>query len=793
MTNRVTGAVHTPVTTTVYDVDGLGISETVADSTGGDAARTESRTYNSHGLAETSTDAAGKTTRLEYDAYGNQTKEFDSDGGEVDSTYDAEGRLLTETLVGYTGDPNNPGAPTNLVTASYAYDPAGRLASETDAMGWVTSYTYTDNGLQATITRRDPVSGASFVQESNAYDAAGNLLSQTTNNGTTTTTFAVDAANRTTASTLDPAGLNRVSSFEYSTDDQQVAETVSGSAGVLSRSETMYDPAGRAVAHTVLNGTTAPVARWKLNDTSGLTATDSAGNSPATGTSGVTWSSAHGGSAIFDGTGGRLTTTAPALDSARGFTVSAWVNLADNTRTHTVASATGRRQSPFELRFDASNHWQFVVRQADADSAAATAVTSTAAPALNTWTQLTGVYDPAAGTLKLYVNGASPASATAPKTFTGVGPFQIGSDLTNGTVGNLWQGSLSDVQLYSRPLTSTEVSSVYQGTAPAAGAGAIRTSQLVDQDGLATAVVDPNGNVTNYDYDEAGQAVVTVAPAVLTETNGGAPVATRAVSYTGYDTFGEQTESKDPNGNVTVTAYDAAGRPTSTTLPSYTPPGTSTPISPVSTIAYDTLGQVTSQTDPLGKITRYTYDQLGRVAKVTTPDLAATTFTYDALGDRLTSTDPTGAVHASTYDYLGHQLTTTDVVRQDGTSYTTHYSYHPSGWVSAVQSPSGVTSSTTYDAAGEPVTLTDAAGNISTTAYDGLGRVVRNTAPDGTYTTTTYDMAGRAVATKAYDSNNVLLSTRTSAYDNANQVVAATDARAPRRRSATTRPVCSPR
>ena len=38
---------------------------------------------------------------------------------------------------------------------SRAYDPAGRLASVTDSMGWVTSYTYLDNGLTATVIRSD--------------------------------------------------------------------------------------------------------------------------------------------------------------------------------------------------------------------------------------------------------------------------------------------------------------------------------------------------------------------------------------------------------------------------------------------------------------------------------------------------------------------------------------------------------------------------------------------------------------------------------------------------------------
>jgi RHS repeat-associated protein len=781
VTNRVTGAVHTPRTTTVYDDDGLALSETVEDLTGGDAARTESNTYNQFGQVLTTTDAAGKVTGFEYDVYGNQKAENDSDGGRVESVFDAEGRMVSETLKGYTGDPNHPSTATDLTTTYNTYDPAGRLASEKDAMGWVTSYTYTDNGLEATVTKQNTATGESFVQLSRAYDAAGNLASETGNNGATTTTFVNDAANRVTSATLDPVTLKRTSTFEYSADDFQVAETVSDATNpVLSKSESLYDALGHDLAHTTYNGainnTLVPVARWKLNETSGSTAADSAGNSPASGNSGVTWSTAHGGSASFDGSTGRLLTTAPSVDTGRSFTVSAWLNLTDASKTRKALGALGNRQNAFDLRYDDTNRWEFVVKQADVDNASSIAAASTTVPALNTWTHLTGVYDASAGTIKLYVNGALEDTDNT-TTFTATGPFRIGSGTWNGSLGNFWQGGIADVQLYQKALSASEVSSVYAGTAPAAGAGVIRTSQVLDYDGNATSVVDPAGNVTNYTYDEAGQQVVTTAPTVNTETNGGTPVATRAVSYTGYDTFGEETEDKDPNGNVTVTAYDAAGRVSSTTGASYTPPGSATPITPVTSNQYDSLGQLTSTTDPLGRVTSYTYDQLGNVAKVVAPDLTASTFTYDANGEQLSATDATGATSSTTYDYLGRTASATQVVRQDNNaSYTTVYTYDSHGFLKSARTPSGVTSSQTYNAAGEPVTMTDAAGNSTSTDYDGLGRPTKTTSPDGTYATRTYDLAGRVTDVRLYSSAGVQQTATSTTYDNLGQQTSATDA-----------------
>src|SRR5262249_58200935 len=128
-------------------------------------------------------------------------------------------------------DPTNPGPPTDVVMVSKAYAPAGRLASVTDAMGWVTSYTYTDNGLTARVTRRDPASGATFVTEDDTYDPAGNLATRTTNNGATTVSYLLDPAGRTTSSTADPTGLRRTITSTYSADHLVLNTTVSDPAG----------------------------------------------------------------------------------------------------------------------------------------------------------------------------------------------------------------------------------------------------------------------------------------------------------------------------------------------------------------------------------------------------------------------------------------------------------------------------------------------------------------------------------------------------------------------------------
>ena len=170
VTDRVTGAVHTARTSTSYDADGDVTTQTVADLTGGDASRTTTSTYNAHDQLISSNDPGGATTGYAYDAYGDKASATDPAGNVTGYAYDPDGRLLTVTLQDSTGTPANPQAAAPLVESSRAYDPAGRLASMTDAMGFTTSYTYTGNGLLATQTRANPQAGTSFTQESDTYN-----------------------------------------------------------------------------------------------------------------------------------------------------------------------------------------------------------------------------------------------------------------------------------------------------------------------------------------------------------------------------------------------------------------------------------------------------------------------------------------------------------------------------------------------------------------------------------------------------------------------------------------------
>lgn len=788
VTDRVTGAVHTVQDTSTYDIDGDLLSETAADTTGGDASRTASYTYDSYDRKASSTDPARAVTNYTYDAYGHVASETDPAGNVTGYAYDPNDHLLTMTLQNYTGSPAGSQQAAPLIEDSRAYDPAGRLASVTDAMGRVTSYTYTDDGLTAAITRSGP-GGGSYVQEADTYDPAGNLVTQVTDNGAASTNYSVDAADRVASQTVDPSGLDRVTAYTYDPDDHVATQAVSQGANAPIQSTTYtYDPMGNKTSEMVDDpGAEGPAAWWTLTQTSGTTVADTSGTGNAATASGVGWS---GSGAVLSGQSGEITTRGPVVDTTGSFSVSAWVMMSAKTgNDEDVASQDAASVSGFYLKYNSgSGTWQFTRPEQDENNPPNWSTADSGAGAqTGVWTFLTGVFNANTGAVQLYVNGADngvDGSDSSP--LPANGPVEIGAAKWDGqTGGGTFDGSLTNVELYPTALSPAEVANLYgQGR----GGGDITrdnvtTNWQVDQLGQVVEETNPDGITTGYSYDEAGSRSVVTGPPVITQTGGGAPATARSVATTGYNSFGEVAESRNPDGYTTTYAYDADGRNSSTTLPSYTQPGASSPVSGTSTQKYDTLGEMIAQTDPDGNTMQYSYDQLGDKTGQTDPGGGVTTTAYDADGEQLSQTGPTGAQTTATYDYLDRQLTDTAVERYpSAAAYTTTTSYaataaDPSGaWKSSVTTPDGVATSYGYNAAGETTQIIDGAGDTTRYSYDALGRQVNTVSPDGTSTAVTYDPAGNQLAKSSLDASGKTLTTETAAFNGEGDQLSTTDA-----------------
>ncbi|WP_412794223.1 LamG-like jellyroll fold domain-containing protein [Streptomyces sp. MS06] len=794
ITDRVTGAVHSALSTTAFDDDGNVTSQTVSDTSGGDSSRTRRWTYDAYDHVATRSDANavagaanGNTLTFTYDTSGNRTKEVDSAGEETRSTYDAEGRLLTRGLM-YTGDPVAPQTASLLTESSRAYDPAGRLASLTDAMGNTTSYTYTDDGLLAKATRTSADGNSSYVLQSNTYDAAGNLTQTARDNGETVIQYQVDASSRTTSTTVDPTGVDRVTSVSYTPDDEIATRNEHDSSGWDRTVTSTYDHMGNVLSQTLYGDASGhPSGWWKLDQSSGTTVTDASGTGHTARATDVTWS---GGAASLNGSTSALATNGPVLDTSASYTVSAWVNLDSNpSRNYTVLSQDGTHRSAFYLGYENNlGTWDMRAVNQDAPVGGSWSyqrAVATDPAATNTWTQLTGVYDATSQELRLYVDGQLQATTPYTTAWNATGPLQIGRTKWSDTYTDYVPGSISDTQVYQRALSASEISSLYGKGRTGGTVGSSdeqTTTWTYDQRGLPTSTTDAENHTTTYAHDEAGNLVVTTAPAVQAEADGTNPVTVHPVTTSGFNTFGESVEEQTPDGLVTTTAYDADGNKVSRTLPPYTPAGAATPNAGTTVWTYDSQGNQTSVTTPGGRTTSYLYDQMGDLAQVTAPDDTTTHATYDTAGDQLTATDGTGAQTQATYDFLGRKLTQTTLERRPSTrTLTTTYSYAPTtgnpygAHLSSVTSPGGVSSSYGYNRAGDVTAVTDGAGNTTSYTYDFQGNRQKTTLADGTWSETDYDAAGRPTLAKQYDASDNLLAQRSMQYDGVGNLVAATD------------------
>jgi RHS repeat-associated protein len=298
-------------------------------------------------------------------------------------------------------------------------------------------------------------------------------------------------------------------------------------------------------------------------------------------------------------------------------------------------------------------------------------------------------------------------------------------------------------------------------------------------DKLST-ITDPGSNVYTFTYNSGNLTGVNNANtggwAYSYGSNGLLATKTdpesNIVTYDNYDSNNRLTSTTDPTGKIRGYVFQAVSSPGK--VPDPYPPIVLISIPFVFTekdgntwsYTYDTLTEnILTKTDPLGNITSYTYDSKGDMLTKTEPGIGTTTYTYDNKGNALTVKDPLNQITTYTYNNFGQILTIT------GAPGNTTNTYDTKGNLLTTTDPSTALTQYGYDSKGNLTTITDARNKVTTLAYDAAtNNLASITLPSTGATQFTYDGNGNLLT--IIDARN---KTTVNTYDSRNRLLTSTD------------------
>ncbi len=210
-----------------------------------------------------------------------------------------------------------------------------------------------------------------------------------------------------------------------------------------------------------------------------------------------------------------------------------------------------------------------------------------------------------------------------------------------------------------------------------------------------TNVTTVNGKSYASTYDPSNRTVTIVSPAGRTNSAAG-------------DALGRVVHVTSPGHPVLDLVYDASGRLATVT-------GTSSAGLAQATLSYDTLGQLSAVTDPLGRTNAFSYDAAGRLKQATLPDGSVIGITLDS-EDNLTSLTPPGRP-AHTFQYNPVGLLTQYTPPPVGSDDSVGYQYDSERNLTLAAFPDGQIVTIRRGLAGRPEQMTLGAGPTFTYQY----------------------------------------------------------------------------
>jgi RHS repeat-associated protein len=237
-----------------------------------------------------------------------------------------------------------------------------------------------------------------------------------------------------------------------------------------------------------------------------------------------------------------------------------------------------------------------------------------------------------------------------------------------------------------------------------------------------------------------------------------------------YDDAGQVLSQTDWNGNLTKATYDTA---TDTLLTKVTYPGTGLSVSPVFNA---NTGLLTSLQDLNGNPSSYTYDGFGRPTLVNSPDGGVTSFTYPNVNTTTVSVRQHGTtannVSSLTVDTYGR---TSTMMQTDtgGGNETVTYTYDADGRLYSATNPQRSTASSTdgttyytYDGASRPLLVQEPGGAQVSYVYN--GEFTKITDEAGKQKQVAYNQAGQLMIVQEPDSTGAFNLVTTYGYAGSN-------------------------
>ena len=408
-------------------------------------------------------------------------------------------------------------------------------------------------------------------------------------------------------------------------------------------SVTSLDSQGRpgTSADNVFTTTGGLIGYWNFDEGTGTIAHDTSGSGYNANVNGASWVAGKINSALsFNGTTNVLT---PDIGLGTTFSISAWVNPSAAQGAYTRIAETQYNGGLYLGTDSTGSKLKFIVNTgagATGNCGAAFGCAEGGTITSGGWHLVTATFDGTTG--KLYLDGAVIASDTFTAPAITNFPLYIGTYYGGGSG---WKGSIDDVRLYSRALTSTEVAGLIgppDTSPPTAPLNVLATTFSSTQINVTWSAATDNVGVAGYRIFRNGTQVGSTATALSYPDTGLAP----STQYT-----------------YTVVAFDAAGNAsapssgsTATTLtPDTTPPSVSITAPAANATVSNTVTVSATATDNVAvNDVRFQLDGVNLGA-----DLTASPYTIQ--WDTTTATNGTHTLTAIAKDTSGNSATSSAI------------------------------------------------------------------------------------------------------------------------------------